>query len=203
MLAMLAFGPLVLTDMAITLFAVLTMWAFASMWQSPSRGTVPRFGLAFGGALLSKFSAGILFFCFAAFILSLRWRPGPEQPTDKKELRAWRRTRWWCLTQRHLLRVTDHVWRIFLSSRGMSQPIPYPSLGTMRWHCAFRRLLMPPWIFLRGLALFALTGKPHTFILGHVYPHGVWYYFPLLVLLKSDPGFPSFTSSRAAYQPRC
>ena len=74
---MLAFGPLVLTDIAITLFAVLTLWTFASMWQSPSHGTVLRFGLALSGALLSKFSAGLLFFCFAAFVLSLRWRPAP------------------------------------------------------------------------------------------------------------------------------
>ena len=85
---MLAFGPLVLTDIAITLFVVLTLWAFANMWQSPSRGTVLRFGLAFGGALLSKFSSGLLFFCFLAFILSLRWRPVPEQPADKAELQG-------------------------------------------------------------------------------------------------------------------
>ena len=71
---MLAFGPLVLTDIAITLFVVLTLWAFAAMWQSPSRGTILRFGFALGGALLSKFSSGLLFFCFLAFILSLRWR---------------------------------------------------------------------------------------------------------------------------------
>src|SRR5438477_2738968 len=66
---MLAFGPLVLTDIAITLFVVLTLWAFANMWQSPSRSTILRFGLALGGALLSKFSSGLLFFCFLAFIL--------------------------------------------------------------------------------------------------------------------------------------
>ncbi|MGB6302578.1 MAG: glycosyltransferase family 39 protein, partial [Acidobacteriaceae bacterium] len=91
---MLAFGPLVLTDIAITLFVVLTLWAFAAMWQSPSRGTILRFGFALGGALLSKFSSGLLFFCFLAFILSLRWRPVPEQPADKTELKAWRRLRW-------------------------------------------------------------------------------------------------------------
>jgi hypothetical protein len=186
--AMLAFGPLVLTDITITLFAVLTMWAFASMWQSPSRGTVLRFGLALGGALLSKFSAGILFFCFAAFILSLRWRPAPEQPADKKELRAWRRTRWWCLTKGTFFAslITYGVYFV------LSWNEPTDSLSFIGHNAVallLRRLLMPPWIFLRGLALFALTGKPHTFILGRAYPHGVWYYFPLLVLLKSTLGF--------------
>src|ERR1017187_6278795 len=52
-----------------------------------------------------------------------------------------------------------------------------------------RRALMPPWIYLRGLALFAFTAKPHTFILGHAYPHGVWFYFPVLFLLKSPLAF--------------
>src|ERR1035438_7274028 len=72
---MLAFGPLVLTDIAIALFVVLTAWTFANMWRSPSRGTILCFGLAFGGALLSKFAAGLLSFCLPVFILSLRWLP--------------------------------------------------------------------------------------------------------------------------------
>ena len=109
---MLAFGPLVLTDIAITLFVVLTLWAFASMWRSPSRGTVLWFGLALGGALLSKFSAGLLFFCFAAFILSLRWRPAPEQPADKAELRAWRRMQMVESHQGHLFRRTGRLRRL-------------------------------------------------------------------------------------------
>jgi hypothetical protein len=50
---------------------------------------------------------------------------------------------------------------------------------------ALRRLLMPVWNYLWGLAGFALsaTSRP-TFILGHAYPHGVWFYFPTLFLLK-------------------
>jgi 4-amino-4-deoxy-L-arabinose transferase-like glycosyltransferase len=185
---MLAFGPLVLTDMAITLFAVLTVWAFASMWRSPSRGTVLRFGLALGGALLSKFSAGLLFFCFAAFILSLRWRPAPEQPADKAELRAWRRIRWWSLTK-GILFAALVVYAVYFV---LSWNEPTDSLSFLGHNAAallLRRVLMPPWIYLRGLALFAITGKPPAFILGHSYPHGVWFYFPVLFLLKSPLAF--------------
>jgi len=90
---MLAFGPLVLTDIAITLFVLLTLWAFAGMWRTPSRGTVLRFGLAFGGHCCRSFLPASLLL-FAAFILSLRWRPALQQPADKAELRAWRRLRW-------------------------------------------------------------------------------------------------------------
>src|ERR1022692_2987928 len=185
---MLAFGPLVLTDIAITLFVVLTLWTFASMWQSPSQWTVLRFGLALSGALLSKFSAGLLFFCFAAFILSLRWRPAPEQPADKAELRAWRRIRWWSLTK-GILFAALVVYAVYLV---LSWNQPTDSLSFLGHNAAallLRRVLMPPWIYLRGLALFAISGKPPAFILGHSYPHGVWFYFPVLFLLKSPLAF--------------
>jgi hypothetical protein len=181
---MLAFGPLVLTDIAITLFVVLTLWAFANMWRSPSRGTVLLFGVAFGGALLSKFSAGLLFFCFPAFILSLRWRPAPGQPVDKAELRAWRRLRWRNLAKGILCAALVVYAVYFVLSWNESTE----SLGFLGHNIAalfLRRALMPPWIYLRGLAIFAFTTKPPAFILGHSYPHGVWFFFPLLFLLKS------------------
>jgi hypothetical protein len=50
-------------------------------------------------------------------------------------------------------------------------------------------LLMPPWIVLRGLFLVVVTGNRPTFLLGHPYPHGIWFYFPVLLVLKSAPGF--------------
>jgi hypothetical protein len=48
-----------------------------------------------------------------------------------------------------------------------------------------RRVLMPPWVFLRGLIGFAFSASRPTYILGHAYPHGVWFYFPIVFLLKS------------------
>jgi hypothetical protein len=185
---MLAFGPLVLTDIAITLFFVLTLWAFANMWKSPSRRTILLFGFAFGGALLSKFSSGLLFFCFPAFILSLRWRPAPDQPTDKAELRAARRLRWRSLTKGILLAALV-VYAVYFV---LSWNQPSDSLGFLGHSMPallLRRALMPPWIYLRGLAVFAFTGKPPAFLLGHTYPHGVWFYFPVLFLLKSPLAF--------------
>ena len=89
--AFLSFGPLVITDIAVTLFWVLTVWQLPNMWRSPSQGTIVKFGLVLAGALLSKFSSGLLFFVFAAFALSLRLKPLPEQPVEKAELHHWRR----------------------------------------------------------------------------------------------------------------
>src|SRR5580700_6409913 len=47
--AFIAFGPLVITDIAVTLFWVLTIWQLPNMWRSPSWATVVKFGLALAG----------------------------------------------------------------------------------------------------------------------------------------------------------
>ena len=75
--AFLAFGPLVLTDIAIALFWVLTGWQLPNMWRSPARTTVMKVGMGLAGALLSKFSSGLLFFVFVAFAMSLRFQRLP------------------------------------------------------------------------------------------------------------------------------
>src|SRR5215510_14009720 len=91
--AFIAFGPLVHTDIAVALFSLLALWTFAEVWREPNKKNVFLFGLSLAAALLSKFTAGILFFVFLAFLLSLRLRPLPGQPLEKSEARAWRRPR--------------------------------------------------------------------------------------------------------------
>ena len=181
-----AFGPLVITDIAVTLFWVLTVWQLPNMWRSPKRGTVVVFGLTLAGALLSKFSSGLLFFAFIGFALSLRFKPLPEQPVEKTELRRWRRQAW-----RNIAKGT--LWAalfVYITYFVLSWNQPTDSFQVIPHFPAspvLRRLLMPVWNYLWGLAGFALsaTSRP-TFILGHVYPHGVWFYFPVLFLLKSQ-----------------
>ena len=51
-------------------------------------------------------------------------------------------------------------------------------------------MLMPIWRYLRGLVGFAVgAGSRPTYILGHPYSHGVWFYFPVLTFLKSPLAF--------------
>jgi hypothetical protein len=186
--AFLTFGPLVLTDTVIVLFCLLTLWAFADMWQAPSTKTVLRFGLALGCAILSKFSAGLLFFCFVAFILSLRWRTVEGMPSEKGELRKWRRRRWGSLIKGTLLAALV----VYVAYLLLSWNQPTDSFSVIPHFPAspfLRRLLMPIWLFLRGLLTFAVTASRPTFILGHTYPHGVWFYFPILFFLKSPLAF--------------
>ena len=187
--AFLAFGPLVITDIVVALFWVLAVWQLPNMWGSPTRGTVVRFGLALAGALLSKFSAGLLFLVFVAFALSLRFKPLPEQPAEKIELRAWRRRAWRNLAKGTLWALL-FVYVVYLVLSWNQPTDSFQVIPHFPASAILRRLLMPPWIYLRGLIGFALSaGSRPTFILGRAYPHGVWFYFPVIFLLKSQLSF--------------
>jgi hypothetical protein len=49
---------------------------------------------------------------------------------------------------------------------------------------------MPIWTYLLGLIGFAFSAASRpTYILGHAFSHGVWFYFPILALLKSPLAF--------------
>jgi len=187
--AFLTFGPLVLTDIAVTFFSLLTLWSFATMWQSPGRRTMMYLGLLFAGALLSKFSSGLLLFGFLAFRLSLRLLPLPKVPTDDAELRTWRRVRGRYLSKAILVAsLTVYVVYFILSWNQPTDSMPF-LMGHGPASLLLRRLLMPPWLYLRGLMLCALSSPRPTFILGQNYPRGVWFYFPILFLLKSTLSF--------------
>lgn len=186
--AFLVFGPLILSDVPVTFFVLLTLWAFAALWRNPSRRCMVWFGLAFGGALLTKFSAGILFFAFLAFRLSLRWAPVPEIPADPAELQSWRKVRaryFW----RGILLAAITVYAVYFV---LSLNQPSDSLALLGHNFAalvLRRILLPAWLFLRSVGFFLLTSRRPTFVLGHNYTHGVWFYFPVIFALKSTLAF--------------
>jgi len=183
----LTFGPLVITDASIALFSIGTLWAFAHMWQEPSRKRIMFFGLWLGCALLSKFSAGALFFVFIAFALSTRWRPVPHQPPTKPEVLAWRRMRSRA-TWKGIAVAAALVYIVyFVFSWNQSHDVLY-LLGKSSLMTPLKRLLMPPWLYVRGMAVIAFSFVRPMFILGQGYPHGKWFYFPVLLALKLTLG---------------
>jgi Dolichyl-phosphate-mannose-protein mannosyltransferase len=186
--AFIAFAPLVHTDLAVTLSSLLTLWRFAELWQNPSRKNAVLFSFCLAAALLSKFTANILFFAFAAFALSTRWRPVPGQPISKPEVRAWRRLRW-RVTLQGVLWAAIIVY-LFYFIFSMQQPTSaLDRLGHGAATEPLRRILMPAWLYLRGILLVLITASRPTYILGHAYQHGVWFYFPVLFVLKCTLGF--------------
>ncbi|HTZ46722.1 MAG TPA: glycosyltransferase family 39 protein [Verrucomicrobiae bacterium] len=186
--AFLVFGPLVLSDVPVTFFVLLTMWAFAALWRNPSRRNMVWFGLAFGAALLTKFSAGILLFAALAFRLSLRWAPTSELPADATERKHWRKVRaryFWKGV--FVAALTVYAVYLVLSLGQPSEPLAV--LGHNFAALALRRILFPAFLFLRGVGFFMLTSRRPTFLFGHVYTHGVWFFFPVAFALKSTLAF--------------
>ena len=186
--AFLTFGPLVLTDMAVTLFSLVTIWRFADLWRNPTKRNAFLFAMSFAGALLSKFTAGILLFVFLAFALSTRWLPLPGQPGDKAEVRAWRKLRW-KLTRLGIFwaAITVYVFYFIFSIRQTTNVLYLLATALHGFHSVV--CLMPAWLYIRGVALVALTSSRPSFILGHAYPHGMWFYYPVLFVLKTPIGF--------------
>jgi hypothetical protein len=186
--AFLTFGPLVHTDLAVTLFTLLTTWRFADLWQDPSKKNTFWFALSLAGALLSKFTAGILLFVFAAIALSTRWRPLPGQPAAKPEARIWRKPR----RRATLLGIFWAALAVYAFYFVFSWHQPTSALERLGHGPAallLRRLLMPPLLYLGGVFFVLIGGSRPTFLLGHAYSHGVWFYFPVVFVLKSPLGF--------------
>jgi 4-amino-4-deoxy-L-arabinose transferase-like glycosyltransferase len=186
--AFLSFGPLVHTDLAVTLFSLLALWTFAEMWQQPNRKNVVLFALSVAGALLSKFTAGVLFAAFLAFRLSLGWRAVPGQPLSKTELRQWRRARWRA-TLKGVSYAALAVYAFYFVFSWHQSTSALERFGTGPVALLLRRLLMPPLLYLGGVLWVVLSARRGTFVLGHAYPHAVWFYFPVVFALKSFLGF--------------
>jgi hypothetical protein len=185
--AFVAFGPLVLTDVPIALFFLLTLWALGDLWRNPDARNTRRFALALTGAVLSKFSSAFLCIAILIFILTTRRWPLAKQPLDKVDAKLWRKQRWRAVRKGFYIAAALVYAVYFVFS--WNQPIDIPGLGGHGLVSVAGRLLMPPWLFLRGLFWVVISAVRPSFLLGHAYPHGIWFYFPVLLVLKSQPWF--------------
>jgi hypothetical protein len=185
--AFLAFGPLVLTDTAVALFSLAALWTFASMWREQSRRATRIFALALALALLSKFSSGLLLFVFAAFPFVLRAMPLAGQPSGV-EFRAWWR-RGWRQTFKGVLMAALLVYGVELAL-SWNQPTDLLKIIGGGWAAlALRRMLLPAVTYLGGVVLCGFGLVRPTYLLGQSYAHGIWYFFPVMTLLKSTLAF--------------
>ncbi len=186
--AMLVFGPLVLTDLPVTLFTLIALWRLGEIWDSPSPRNALLFGAAFGASLLSKFTGVLLIPIVGVLFLQTRFWPTPGEPTEKLARKKWRSARWRCVLRGSLWAAAMVYVVYFVFS--LNQPDNALSLlGSGRWAWIVRRPIMPIWLFIRGFLMMLATGIRPTFILGHAYTHGVPYYFPVIFALKSTLGF--------------
>jgi len=186
--AFLVFGPLVITDLPVTLFSLVALWRLGEIWDAPSRRNARLFGLAFAGALLSKFTGVLILAVVPALFLHTRFWPGAGEPADKVSLGRWRGERRRAVW-RGTIWAAGITYAVYFVFSWNQPPNALSLLGNWPGVWVVRRLLMPAWLYLRGFLMMAATGARPTYLLGHHYSHGVPFYFPVVFALKSTLGF--------------
>jgi Dolichyl-phosphate-mannose-protein mannosyltransferase len=195
--AFLVFGPLVLTDLPVTLFSLIALWRLGEIWDTPSRRNAMLFGAAWAGALLSKFTGVLMVVVILALFLQTRRWPSAAEPADKLSRKKWRGDRWRCVL-RGALWAAGIVYAVYFIFSWNQPPNALSILGNSPWVWPVRRLVMPIWLFVRGFLMMLLTGARPTYLFGHSYSHGVPYYFPVVFALKSTLGFLALLAIAAA-----
>ncbi len=180
----LAFGAKVLTDVPIALMALLTLWRLGALWQHPGKRNRLLFALTFAGALLSKYSAALLVPGFIAIWIGMRWLP---EGGGGERTRAWRRPRVRAMG-RGVLEAFLLVYGIDLLL-SLLQPAMEVFFFKPLPHWAIHWWLLPLETNLMGLLSVLMMAHHSAYLFGRNLNHGVWYYYPVLLLLKSTPGF--------------
>ena len=197
---LLAFGAYVTTDMAASCTIFATIYALWRYLQRPSPARLVVTGIAAGIALAAKHSTVLLAPMLvlllagelAARALSARRPRAPQQTTLPRTALHYAAA----LAGITLIGVTV-LWA-FYGFRYTARPAPLalsPSLADYvgplagieaRGILFAARFHLLPESYLYGLAdVRKMANDMPSFFFGHVYQHGIWYYFPAVFLIKS------------------
>jgi hypothetical protein len=200
----LAHGPLVTNDVALACCLFATVYAFWRYVASPNAWRLAACGIAGGLALASKHSGIIVFpilflLALVELLIPAGANPGtatPEAPRPNRRRLALRLLL--ALIVVAALSVTL-LWGFY---NFRYNPVPgspahslVPLLGALRSRVAAAAIAVAaqghllPEAFLEGLAFFLATASRPTCLLGTRYLHGVWFYFPTAMAIKSTLGF--------------
>ncbi len=203
----LAHGAVVTTDMAVTLGLFAAVYAFYRYVKRPTWPRLLLTGLAAGLALAAKHSGILVFPTLLLLALSEVIRGGqPSSGTHAAEKSSSSRGRL-------ALRLTGALAAIAIVAvavlwsfygfryaakpagqaivpplaqfiQGLDHPLGARVILTLaRW-----RVL--PEAYLQGLAdVVEIADSSRSFLLGHIYSHGQWFYFPAAFFIKSSLGF--------------
>lgn len=175
------------TDMALAATLIAAVYALVRCVERPNVGSVTLFAIALAAAVLSKFS-GIPFFAAIAIVLLLTRRPNKLAiariviAIPIAALLIWAAYRFsiWP-TSLYGFAPND-----FMAMLGTSTAPPDRTLFFLLSH--FR---LPAPEFFAGLAHLGehtLFGHP-SYFLGQIRSHGVWYFFPVIIAVKTPIAF--------------
>jgi len=189
----LAHSALVTTDIGVSCFFVAAIWTFYRFATRPTFIRLLLVSLATGLLLATKHS-GILI--GPMFISLIAWEVLKAPGAERKRV-ALRLTGgffaivvlsvfvlWAFYGFRYTARPAGMAFST--SVTGYAEPLSHFDSAVV---VAVSRLHLLPESYLVGLVDVKLMSIAYpTFLLGKVYPHGLWYYFPLVILIKTTLG---------------
>lgn len=189
-----AYSPLVLNDVALALFCLLAVWSFAHLLNRPGLLRAAAFSLSLAAALLTKFSAGLL---FAVFFLLWWWevRSPPSLGVPSRPTRAAKS--WIASGIAAAALLVDAVETVFgwntpperLASLAPGADWLQRLVPILHAHAMLRHGLLPPILYGEGIFAVIEHRQRPSYLLGHHMAHGSPLYFPLLFLFKMTPAF--------------
>jgi 4-amino-4-deoxy-L-arabinose transferase-like glycosyltransferase len=197
---LIAHGAYVTTDVGASCFMFATIYAFYRYVKAPSWQRLLLVGLALGLALATKHSCVLLFpiLLILAIIELLRGRFADKdsqaaQNLGKQALR-------FILSLAGITVISLVILWAFYGFRYQARPAGLELNPTL---AQFTQQLSPgkawlintpaqlhllPESYLYGMADILMTSY-NSYVLGKVYPHSVWFYFPVVFVIKSTIGF--------------
>ncbi len=204
-LALLVFEPniiahsaLVTTDVAFSLFLFLSVYAFYRYAQSPSAWKLAAVGAAAGLALASKHTGVFVFpiLILLALFEALRPRDDAGAGRARRMLRmAAALVVAGAIAAAILWSVYGFRYEARPEGRSLIPPFDAAVQGLSNPQQAdlisfFAKHELLPESYLYGLAdVLNVDAAYKSFVLGTIYPHGVWFYFPVALAIKSTLTF--------------
>lgn len=203
---LLAHSAQVTTDLALTLFYLAAIYA---LWRTARRPTLLRLagcGVMTGLALASKHSALILLPLLALLAgVEIACRTKCTAHEQSASIHGVvRDIRNWAARLFIIYGIAIMVLWGFYGFRFIARPDGLPLwsgfaayAGLLKGHIAPRTLItaarykLLPQAYLFGLidVMIVTAGPRMAFLLGRLYPHAIWYYFPVAFVIKSTLGF--------------
>jgi 4-amino-4-deoxy-L-arabinose transferase-like glycosyltransferase len=199
---LLAHGAVVTTDAAQACFLLASIYAFYRYVKAPSVGRLVLTGLAVGLALASKHSAVLvipMLVILAIVELFVEPRPldrKPQLPTGKQALRYAAALIAICVIAVAILwaaygfRYSARESGLQLNPPMQAQLARVPSPVQAKVLGEFAKLHLLPESYIYGFAHVLFSAKSfNSYVFGKAYPHAVWFYFPVAMLVKSSLTF--------------
>jgi hypothetical protein len=192
----LGYGPLVITDIGLCLFVVLSAWTLADLWSNPNWRNLTAFALATAAAFMSKFSALLL---LPALLLFFVWTyiKGPREGLKRRGVYLAGGLAasvlvcyvfYWLAAYRSIPHSVANAHLETLTHFRPPERVLAFVTGTLARHPGLETPLLPLWLYLTGIGYLNAGLSRPVYLLGKLHGHGVWYYFPVVSFFKLPPG---------------